>query len=65
MAPLSLIVCPTTITYNWSAEVKRYFDGVRVAIYEGSSQERQKIIKNHDKYDLIIVSYDKLRNDVK
>ena len=33
----SLIVCPTTITYNWKAEVARYFDGIRVAVYEGSA----------------------------
>lgn len=40
MKPVSLIVCPTTITYNWRAEVNRYFDGIKVAIYEGSATER-------------------------
>jgi TATA-binding protein-associated factor len=41
---LNLIVCPTSITYNWRAEIMKYFDGIRVAIYEGSSTEKTKIL---------------------
>ena len=60
--PVNLIVCPTTITYNWKAEIKKYFDkNIRVAIYEGSAQEKNDIIKNAaSAYDVIIISYEKL-----
>lgn len=62
---LNLIICPTTITYNWKAEIKKYFDGINVAIYEGSSDEKRQILKNHDKLDVIIISYEKLRGEIK
>jgi SNF2 family DNA or RNA helicase len=60
-----LIVCPTTITYNWNAEIKKYFDNIRVAIYEGSADEKKTILKNHASYDIIIISYEKLRGEIK
>ena len=62
---LNLIVCPTSITYNWNAEIKKYFDNIRVGIYEGSSDDKKSILKNPDKLDVIIISYDKLRNEIK
>ena len=63
--PLNLIVCPTSITYNWRNEIRKYFDGIRVAIYEGSAQEKTKIIKGTQDFDVIIISYEKLRNEIK
>lgn len=63
---LSLIVCPTTITYNWRAEIKKYFDNIRVGIYEGSSDEKRALLKNcGDSLDVIIISYEKLRGEIK
>ncbi|TNV71420.1 hypothetical protein FGO68_gene7089 [Halteria grandinella] len=63
---VNLIVCPTTITYNWKMEIGRYFEGVRVAVYEGSTGERKDIIEQakQGKVDVIIASYDKVRNDI-
>ena len=62
---LNLIVCPTTITYNWRAEINRYFNNIQVAIYEGSSDEKKAILKNSEKLDVIIISYEKLRGEIK
>lgn len=42
---VSLIVCPTTITYNWKAEIAKYFKGIRVGIYEGSAEEKRGVLK--------------------
>lgn len=63
---MNLIVCPTTITYNWKLEIARYFDGVRVQVYEGTQAERRDIIElaKSGKVDMIVSSYDKLRNDI-
>ena len=33
---INMIVCPTSITYNWKVEIGKYFDGIRVIVYEGS-----------------------------
>jgi SNF2 family DNA or RNA helicase len=60
----NLIVCPTTITYNWKAEIAKYFDGIRVGIYEGSADEKKSVLKAGQN-EVIIVSYEKLRGEVK
>lgn len=33
---LNLIVCPTTITYNWLSEVEKFFPDFKAVVYEGS-----------------------------
>lgn len=35
--PCNMIVCPTSITHNWHAEIKKFFDGFTSMVYEGSS----------------------------
>lgn len=42
---VNLIVCPTTITYNWHSEVKKFFPQFKSVVYEGSQSERNQIIK--------------------
>ncbi len=37
---VNLIVCPTTITYNWLAEIEKFFPEFKGAVYEGSVGER-------------------------
>ncbi|CDW76484.1 snf2 chromatin remodeling protein [Stylonychia lemnae] len=63
--PVNLIVCPTTITHNWFAEVQKFFDGVKAVVFEGSPQVKQKIIQQIQTYDIVIISYEKLRNEIK
>jgi SNF2 family DNA or RNA helicase len=62
---INIIVCPTTITHNWNAEINKFFTGFKPVVYEGTSNEKKDIIKNIHKYDVLIISYEKLRNDIK
>ena len=47
-------------------EIKKFFGKkFQSTVYEGSSAEKLQIIQNLRKYDIIIISYEKLRNDIK
>lgn len=62
--PINLIICPTTITYNWHMEVKKFFPQFTSVVYEGSSSDKTKIIKEIGKYNILIASYEKVRGDI-
>ena len=32
----SLVVCPTSLTYNWLLEVDKFFNGFKAVVLEGS-----------------------------
>lgn len=31
----NLVVCPTSLTYNWLAEINKFFQGTKAAVLEG------------------------------
>ena len=53
----SLIVCPSSLVYNWMAEFERFAPGLNVAAVVGSAAER-KVIRGHAfaPYDANLVS---------
>jgi SNF2 family DNA or RNA helicase len=58
----SLIVCPTTLVYNWMNEIRKFTPGLSVMNLTGSERfDRYQEIKNHD---LVITSYAILRRDI-
>ena len=32
----SLVICPNSLTYNWLAEVDKFFTGFKAVVLEGS-----------------------------
>lgn len=60
----SLIVCPPTLTGHWEQELRTYVDGLRVLVYAGTPQERATLAKSVGDWDIIVVSYEILRNDI-
>lgn len=62
----ALIVCPKTLLYNWHEETKRFFPELVVSMIEGSSKERQALLKNKltKKSDILITSYSYLQKDM-
>lgn len=61
--PLSLIVAPTSLLFNWQQEINKFTPSLIAIVHHG--QERKKDFNDFQKenVDLIITSYDTLRND--
>ncbi|KZT56424.1 hypothetical protein CALCODRAFT_435762 [Calocera cornea HHB12733] len=60
----SLVVCPPTLIGHWHHEILNYTTNLRPIQYTGSSRDRQAILGSLSKYDVVILSYDVIRNDV-
>lgn len=60
----SLIVCPPTLTGHWYYEILKYTDNLKPVMYTGNSRERSKLLTKLKKYDIVITSYEVVRNDI-
>lgn len=60
----TLIVAPTSLIYNWLSEFKKFAPSLKVLICNGTPDERKKYIETYKDYDVIITTYNMLRNDL-
>lgn len=60
----SLIVCPPTLTGHWYYEIQKYTAGLRPILYTGNSRERSRLLTKLESYDVVITSYEVVRNDI-
>ena len=60
----SMVVCPSSLTLNWRNEINKFAPDIETLIIHGNAEERNEQIKNINKYDLIITSYDLLKRDI-
>jgi len=60
----ALIVCPTSLLYNWKEEFGKFNPKLKVHVIDGIPSNRKKMIKDLDKYDAIITSYTLLQKDI-
>jgi non-specific serine/threonine protein kinase len=59
----SLVVCPTTLMFNWENEIKKFTPGLTWKIHHGADRARSReVIKQ---YNVIITTYGTLRSDIK
>lgn len=64
-APLpSLVVCPPTLTGHWHHEIKQYATNLRPMLYTGPVAARLAAKADISKHDVIVTSYDVVRNDI-
>ncbi|MCL2059221.1 MAG: DEAD/DEAH box helicase [Oscillospiraceae bacterium] len=62
-ATTSLIVAPTSLIYNWCAEIRKFTPELSyIAIYGGKA-ERAKLIESIPGHDVVITSYPLIRRD--
>ncbi|WP_306471855.1 DEAD/DEAH box helicase [Bacillus sp. AFS015802] len=61
----ALIVCPSSLTYNWKSECEKFAPGLNTLILDGNKAERRKKQKKMMDADVIITSYPLLRGDSK
>jgi SNF2 family DNA or RNA helicase len=60
----SLVIAPTSLVYNWLAEVTKFAPDLKTLVISGTKDERQQSIDNLLDYDLIITSYPLIRRDI-
>ncbi len=60
----SLVVVPTSLLFNWCAELDKFAPDLRYTIIVGNREERHKLIRSLTEYDVIITSYPLIRRDI-
>lgn len=58
----ALVVCPTTLIYNWENEIKKFTPSLSWCIHHGSLRTRKP--EDFEKYNIIITTYGTLRSDI-
>ena len=59
-----LIVCPSSIIYNWMDEISNFAPDLKCIVVTGTPQERCKMIETGYSNDILITSYPLMRRDV-
>lgn len=60
----SIVICPSSLIYNWEDEVHKFTDNLSIACISGAQEERKNRIAQHAQYDLLVTSYDYIRRDI-
>ncbi len=58
----ALVVCPTTLIYNWENEIKKFTPSLTWCIHHGSMRTRRA--DDFKQYNIIITTYGTLRSDI-
>ena len=60
----SIVVCPTSLLYNWKEEINKFNAQLKVLIVDGTPQQRKKLISSLQDFDVIITSYTLMQKDI-
>ncbi|MGX6444405.1 DEAD/DEAH box helicase [Neobacillus sp. K501] len=60
-----LVACPSSLTYNWLSELRKFAPEVKAKVVDGDKTERAAILKDAAEEDVVITSYPLLRRDIK
>lgn len=61
---ISIIVCPTSLVYNWKEECAKFNPKLKVLPVDGTPAQRKKLFSDISKYNIIITSYNLLQKDI-
>lgn len=60
----SLIVCPTSLLYNWKEEFAKFNPKFKVTVVDGIPTNRKKLIEQWEDFDVMVTSYTLLQKDI-
>ena len=60
----SIVVVPTSLIYNWCAEVQKFAPELTITAVVGNKPERQDLIKLGISSDILVTSYALIRRDI-
>jgi non-specific serine/threonine protein kinase len=60
---IALVVCPTTLLYNWQNELKKFTPSLSFQLHHGGTRSKSQLFK--DPVEVIITTYGTLRSDIK
>jgi SNF2 family DNA or RNA helicase len=60
----TLIVCPTSLLYNWKEELHKFNPKLKAMVVDGIPNQRKKLLGKLDESDVIITSYTLLQKDI-
>ena len=61
---VSIIICPTSLVYNWKEEFSKFNPSLKVIAVDGTPNQRKKLQTEIKKHDIIITSYSLLQKDI-
>jgi SNF2 family DNA or RNA helicase len=59
----ALVVCPTTLMFNWQAEIRKFTPSLTYYVHHGGNRSRESL--KLTSIDVIITTYGTLRSDIK
>lgn len=57
-----LVICPTSLIFNWESEMKKFAPGMKFHIYYGGQREFSET--HFNEFDVVLTSYGVVRNDI-
>ncbi len=61
---LSIVVCPTSLVYNWKEEFTKFNPNIKALAIDGNPNYRKKLLSEAKDHDIIITSYTLLQKDI-
>jgi SNF2 family DNA or RNA helicase len=61
---VSIVVCPTSLTYNWGEEFRKFNKKIKFLLIDGTPAQRSRLFKKIKDYDIVITSYTLLQKDI-
>jgi non-specific serine/threonine protein kinase len=58
----AIVICPTTLIYNWQNEIKKFTPALTYHIHHGNARSRSA--EELQQYNIIITTYGTLRSDI-
>jgi len=60
----ALVVCPSSLTYNWHNEIRKFAPDLQAIVVDGTKAARGELLKEAMDFDVVLISYPLLRREM-